>query len=134
MSHRPFGSNRHQRTDARPVAAAPDGPAVRGNVDRHRPLPVRRRVIRPVFARHSRGITTCSDDGVIEFLLVPQAGSLRVERIELRGHAGRVVHTMDFRARDDFDRWCQVDRLQFAYPLFYANLRRSGRELFDAPA
>ena len=91
-------------------------------------------MIRPVFAKQSRGITTCSDDGVIEFLLVPQEGRLHVQRIELRTHAERVIHTMNFRARDDFDRWCQADRLQFTYPLFYANLRRSGHELFDAAA
>ena len=133
MSHRPPGSNRHQRIDARPVAAAFDDPAVRAAVGGRRLFPgAERRVVRPVFARQSRGITTCSDDGVIEFLLMPQAGSLHVERIELRGHCGRVVHTMSFHARDDFDRWCLTDRLQFAYPLFYANLRRSGHELFDA--
>jgi hypothetical protein len=91
-------------------------------------------VVRPVFARKSRGIATRSDDGVIEFQLMSRSGRLLVQRIELHPGLGRVVHHVNFGTRESFERWCLADRLQFHYPLLYANLRRSGHELFEPTA
>ena len=78
-------------------------------------------------------MTASSGDGVISFNLRPCEGGVHVERSQVRAGAGRVVQSMRFRDDASFVRWCEADRLQFSYPLLYANLRRSGCALFCPP-
>lgn len=91
---------------------------------------MRRVVVRPAFARQSRGITTASEDGVIAFQVMECAGGIHVERAQDRARDGRVVQSMRFRDDASFVRWCEADRLKFIYPLLFANLRRTGSALF----
>lgn len=91
---------------------------------------MRRVVVRPTFARQSRGITTASEDGVIAFHVMQCAGGIHVERAQDRAGDGRVVQSMRFRDDASFVRWCDADRLKFVYPLLFANLRRTGCALF----
>ncbi len=92
---------------------------------------MRRVVVRPTFARQSRGITTASEDGVIAFQVMECAsGGIHVERVQDRAGDGRVVQSMRFRDDASFVRWCEADRLKFTYPLLFANLRRTGCALF----
>jgi hypothetical protein len=55
---------------------------------------------------------------------------LYVECGRLRG-TSRAIVAMRFADDASFRHWCETDRLQFTYPLLYANLKRSGCELFD---
>lgn len=91
---------------------------------------MRRRVVRPVFARRSSAVTATSDDGVIAFKLVSCAGGVHVERSQFRAGSGRIVQSMRFQDDASFVRWCEADRLKFSYPLLYAHLTRSGCALF----
>jgi hypothetical protein len=89
--------------------------------------------MRTPLERPPRAVTAGSSDGVIVFKLVACADGLHVERSQLRASGGRVTQSMRFRDNQSFIRWCAADRLRFTYPLVYANLERSGCELF-APA
>ncbi len=94
---------------------------------------MRRHGTRPALAHQPRRVTESSSDGLIAFTLTPCAGGIHVERFQLRAGAGRVVHSMHFADDASFVRWCDADRLQFRYPLLYANMRRSGCALFCPP-
>ena len=132
MPHRSDRSGPPRHIDARSVLRGSGSAAPSDNRGSRRTLrDFMQRVARPVALRKSRGIAARSDDGVIEFQLLAQPGRLLVQRIERRPSSERVVHQVNFASCDAFDRWCLTDRLQFQYPLLYANLRRSGHELFD---
>jgi len=91
---------------------------------------MKRRTGHNPYARPSRGVTASSGDGVIVFKLVRCPGGVHVERSQVRPGGVRVVQSMRFRNDASFIRWCEADRLKFSYPLVYANLLRSGCELF----
>lgn len=93
---------------------------------------MKRREVRTPRERPPRAVTASSSDGVIVFRLVPCADGLHVERSQLRASGGRVTQSMRFRDNLSFVRWCAADRLKFTYPVVYANLERSGCELFAA--
>ena len=93
---------------------------------------MKRRGTRTPLERPPRAVTAGSSDGVIVFKLVACADGLHVERSQLRADGGRVTQSMRFRDDLSFIRWCEADRLRFTYPLIYANLERSGCELFAA--
>ena len=90
---------------------------------------------------HAFAISRCSADARIlsdaaehdrvAFLLAPHRGGLYVECERYRGKTVAVV-TMQFADQASFRKWCEGDRLQLTYPLLYANLKRSGSELFRA--
>ena len=71
-------------------------------------------------------------DEAVAFSLAPHRGRLFVECERSRGKR-RAVVTMQFTDAPSFLRWCERDHLQFTYPLLYANLKRSGSELFPSP-
>ena len=56
---------------------------------------------------------------------------LYVNRVQHRRGAGRVQHTLRFADEVCFLSWCQADRLQFDYPVVYANLKRAGCALLS---
>ncbi len=77
-----------------------------------------------------KSITIASDDGVVTFQLEPCAGGVVMKRTRSHLRPGQVVQSMQFHEEESFLRWCDGDQLRFAYPLLFANLRRSGRALF----
>lgn len=95
-------------------------------------LAMKRPGTRTPVERPPRAVTAGSSDGVIVIKLVASADGLHVERSQLRADGGRVTQSMRFRDDRSFIRWCEADRLRFTYPLVYANLERSGCELFAA--
>ena len=76
-----------------------------------------------------RTVIAASGDGVVEYTLTARAGALSVQRSQRRPDGGRVVQSMRFADTESFEQWCGKDELRFAYPLLYANLKRSAREL-----
>jgi hypothetical protein len=92
---------------------------------------VKRRVVRPVFSQHHQGVVAHSDDGIVTFTLIRCPGGILVERARRHVGTGRSLQSMEFRDSDSFARWSEADRLQFAYPLLYTNLRRRVRALFN---
>jgi hypothetical protein len=78
-------------------------------------------------------MTASSEDGVVAFRLAARTGGVHVERAQTRADAGRVQQSMWFEDDASFVRWCEADRLKFTYPLLYANLKRSGCDLFPPP-
>jgi hypothetical protein len=93
---------------------------------------MKRRGTRTPVERPPRAVTAGSSDGVIVFKMVACADGLHVERSQLRASGGRVTQSMRFPDNLSFIRWCAADRLRFTYPMVYANLERSGCELFAA--
>jgi hypothetical protein len=75
-----------------------------------------------------------SDDGVVTFQLKRCAEGVVMERTRNRLGPGQVCQAMQFRDEAGFIRWCESDPLRFAYPLLFANLRRSGCALFHSAA
>ena len=90
----------------------------------------------PWFAARGRAIanarifTASGEREAVAFLLAPHQGGLYVECGRLQ-ETSRAIVAMRFADGESFRRWCEADRLQFTYPLLYANLKRSGCELFD---
>lgn len=78
-----------------------------------------------------KDVTVASDDGAVTFSLERCAGGVYMERTRSRPHARRIVQAIQFPDEASFVRWCEGDRLQFAYPLLLATLRRSGCALFQ---
>ena len=76
-----------------------------------------------------RAVIAASGDGVVEYTLTARAGTLSVQRAQRRPDGRRVVQSMRFADTASFEQWCGKDELRFAYPLLYANLTRSAREL-----
>jgi hypothetical protein len=72
------------------------------------------------------GLTVQSADGAIKIVLLPCAVGIHVQRVQLRIGCSRVVQSTVFADEDSFVRWCDADRLKFAYPLVYTQLRRNG--------
>ena len=94
-----------------------------------------RRLQGPRSRQHPHALAASSRDGGIEFRLTRRPSGLYVERSQHRRGAGRVQHTMRFANEAEFVRWCQADRLQFVYPVVYANLKRHGCALLcEQPA
>ena len=93
-----------------------------------------RRVVRPVFARQPREVTAASSDGVIAFKLTLCASGVHLERSQVLEGSGLIVQSMLFHDDASFIRWCEADRLKFAYPLLYASLTRRGCALFTPAA
>ena len=79
---------------------------------------------------NARVLTASNEREAVAFLLAPHQGGLYVECGRLRG-TSRAIVAMQFADDASFQRWCEADRLQFTYPLLYANLKRSGFELFS---
>jgi hypothetical protein len=78
------------------------------------------------------GTTACSPDGAVSFSLAAHGRRLHVERVHhAREGAARVIQAMVFNDDAAFVRWCDADTLKFSHPMLYANLRRTGRDLFD---
>ena len=78
------------------------------------------------------GATIASDDGVVTFQLKRCADGVVMERTRNRLRPGQIVQAMQFGEEASFLRWCEGDQLRFAYPLLFANLRRSGCALFHS--
>ena len=76
-----------------------------------------------------RAVTAASGDGVVEYTLTACAGALSVRRAQCRPDGRRMIQSMRFADPGAFERWCGKDELRFAYPLLYANLKRSAHEL-----
>jgi hypothetical protein len=79
-----------------------------------------------------RIVSISSDDGLVTFSLEPCFGGVMMERKRRQTTAGSLTQAVRFRAEADFIRWCDCDRLRFAYPLLFANLRRSASALFNS--
>ena len=133
MSQRPRTTGRHRREAPCPdethstSRTVPSAVLSAEQVSR----PFRRHVVRPVFSQHHQGVVAHSDDGIVTFTLNRCPGGILVERVRRHVGAGRSLQSMEFRDSDSFARWSEADRLQFAYPLLYANLRRRARALFN---
>lgn len=82
------------------------------------------------LSRDADGLTVQSADGVIKIVLLPCANGVHVQRVQVRTGSARVVQSTVFADEDSFVRWCDADRLKFAYPLIYTQLRRNGCALF----
>ena len=87
------------------------------------------RVAMPKPKRPPRSVDMESGDGVVAFRLVCGTFGIYVERSRLQPDAARLVHFMQFLDDEDFERWCESDRLRLAYPLLFENLKRSVRGL-----
>ena len=98
----------------------------------HSPPAAKRRIARRSPQRSPGTVAASSDDGIVSFILTPCASGVYVERTRLRSGAGRIVQAMQFADGDSFLRWCASDLMQFAYPLLFVTLRRSGSALFHA--
>lgn len=75
-------------------------------------------------------VSTSSDDGQISFHLVPRERVVLVERRRVLPGSEVLVQTVRFEDDCSFVRWCDIDELQFEYPLLFANLKRNARALF----
>ena len=76
-----------------------------------------------------RAVIAASGDGVVEYTLTARDGALSVQRVQRRPDGRRVAQSMRFADTESFEQWCGKDELRFAYPLLYANLKRSAHEL-----
>ena len=87
----------------------------------------------PAARASSRIVTAASSDGALMFTLSARPGGISVQRNEQRPGGRRLVQSLRFSDAPSFVKWCESDELRFAYPLLFANLARSGCELFDTP-
>jgi len=72
-----------------------------------------------------------SDDGVLRFRLVGSATGVVVKRTHHQSCHERVDVSMAFVSEASLSQWCAADPLRYTYPLLFAQLRRSGRALFN---
>lgn len=86
-----------------------------------------------LFSHKARGTTVRSDDGSIEFTLIPTPNGLFVERVRLQLGIARVVQSTLFNDDLSFRRWCDADSVRFDYPLVYVSLKRNGDALLGSP-
>ena len=71
------------------------------------------------------------DGGAVIFTMSADRGGVQIERTRKRSAADDPVTTvMRFRDEEGFTRWCDTDDLRHAYPLLFAQMRRSGLTLF----
>ena len=85
---------------------------------------------RPSAQSSDSEVVLTTDDGTLSFRLKRLDGHVLMERTRRRGRAIAVVQANRFPDEASFTRWCDGDRLRFAYPLLFATLKRIGRALF----
>ena len=91
---------------------------------------MRRRPLPGVY-RRQLGLTGSSREGAVAFRLLRRSSGLYIERLQQRDGVGVALHALCFEDEATFVDWCLADRLQFRYPLVYANLRRTGCALLS---
>lgn len=96
----------------------------------------RLRTKRPASFRTAFGTAAAltSDDGVVAFKVQSLSQGIYVERIEMHAGDACVSQTVRFESEEGLRAWCALDSLRFTYPLVYANLQRTCRELLAAVA
>ena len=73
-----------------------------------------------------------SADGTVSYSLTRDGSDLLLERTLLQPW-GQVVHAVQLRDEESFERWCDADDVRFTHPLLFSELRRRcSEELEDA--
>lgn len=70
-----------------------------------------------------------TEDEVLTFALRPTTSGMLVERTYCCPTGPRVVQTMAFDSREQFDRWCANEPVRFHDPMLFDQLCRQGHEV-----